>query len=259
MAEAEWLYTVEDGIGRYVFNRPAARNALTYPMYEELARVCAEMPSDGTVEALIVTGSGGSFAAGTDMALFRDLATAEQAWAYEDRMERVFEAIERCPVPTIAAIDGACTGGGGIIAACCDLRLATTRLKFGFPIARTLGNALSAANLARLASLIGAARTREILLTARLIEAEESVAIALVSELVTDAAALEARAAALARTLAEHAPLTMRATKEALRRLQKAAAQVDDRDLVALAWTSADFKEGMDAFLGKRPPVWRGA
>ena len=257
MTAAEWLYTVDDGIGRYVFNRPEARNALTYPMYEELARVCAEMPTDGAVKALIVTGSGGSFAAGTDMALFRDFTTAEQAWAYEDRMERVFDAIERCPVPTIAAIDGACTGGGAAIAACCDLRIATRRIRFGFPIARTLGNALSAANLRRLVALVGAARTREAILTAKLFDDEASLAAGFVHELVADAAALDARSCELATTLAGHAPLTMRATKEALRRLLHSE-PVDARDLVALCYTSADFKEGMDAFLAKRRPVWQG-
>mgnify|MGYP006290291379 FL=1 len=254
----QWRYTVEDGIGWFAFERPEARNALTYEMYDGVRDVCRDVPDDGSVRALVVTGSGGSFAAGTDMALFRGFATAEDAWAYEARMEAVFQAIERCPVPTIAAIDGACTGGGATIAAACDLRLATRRLKFGVPIARTLGNCLSTANLARLARVIGPVRTRDILLTARLIEAEEAAAIGLVRELVDDADALADRALDLARQLAGHAPLTLRATKEGLRRLEAAGA-VDDRDLVAQCYTSADFKEGIDAFLAKRKPAWRGA
>jgi enoyl-CoA hydratase/carnithine racemase len=161
-------------------------------------------------------------------------------------------------VPTIAAIDGACTGGGATIAAACDLRLATRRLKFGVPIARTLGNCLSAANLARLARVLGAARTRDILLTARLVEAEEALAIGLVRDVVDDADRLVERSRELARRLAGHAPLTLSATKEGLRRLEAAGA-VDDRDLVARCYTSADFKEGIEAFLAKRKPVWRGA
>jgi enoyl-CoA hydratase/carnithine racemase len=255
---AEWRYAVEDGIGWFSFERPEARNALTYGMYEGVRDVCRDVPTDGSLRALVVAGSGGSFAAGTDMALFRGFATAEDAWTYEARMEAVFEAIERCPVPTIAAIDGACTGGGATIAAACDLRLATRRLKFGVPIARTLGNCLSVANLARLARVIGPVRTREILLTARLIEAEEAAAIGLVREVVEDADALVERTLEVARELARHAPLTLRATKEGLRRLE-AAAGVDDRDLIAQCYTSADFKEGIDAFLAKRKPVWRGA
>ncbi|MFP4270794.1 MAG: enoyl-CoA hydratase/isomerase family protein [Alphaproteobacteria bacterium] len=256
---AQWRYGVEDGIGWFSFERPEARNALTYEMYEGLRDVCRDVPTDGSVRALVVTGSGGAFAAGTDMALFRSFATAEDAWTYEARMEAVFAAIERCPVPTIAAIDGACTGGGATIAAACDLRLATGRLKFGVPIARTLGNGLSTANLARLARVLGPVRTRDILLTARLIEADEALAIGLVREVVADADALVARTRDLARQLASHAPLTLRATKEGLRRLEAAAATVDDRDLIAQCYTSADFKEGIDAFLAKRKPVWRGA
>jgi enoyl-CoA hydratase/carnithine racemase len=255
---AEWRYAVEEGIGWFSFERPEARNALTYGMYEGVRDVCRDVPEDGSVRAVVITGSGGSFAAGTDMALFRGFATAEDCWAYEERMEAVFQAIERCPVPTIAAIDGACTGGGATIAAACDLRLATRRLKFGVPIARTLGNCLSTANLARLSRVVGPARTRDILLTARLIEAEEAVAIGLVREVLDDGEQLVDRALALARQLASHAPLTLRATKEGLRRLEAAGA-LDDRDLVAQCYTSADFKEGIEAFLAKRTPVWRGA
>ena len=257
MSDGEFRYVVEDGVGWFSFERPEARNALTYGMYEGVRDVCRDVPTDGSVRALVVTGSGGSFAAGTDMALFRSFATDEDAWAYEERMEAVFQAIERCPVPTIAAIDGACTGGGATIAAACDLRLATRRLKFGVPIARTLGNCLSTSNLARLVRVLGATRARDLLLTARLVEAEEAASIGLVRELVDDADALAERAAVLARQLAGYAPLTLRATKEGLRRLEAAAA-VDDRDLVALCYTSADFKEGIEAFLSKRKPVWRG-
>jgi len=250
--------TDRDGVRQVVFNRPQARNALTYAMYDGLAEACASVPDDGSVHALVVRGAGGrAFAAGTDMAQFREFRTAEDAWAYEERMEAILTAVERCPVPTVAAINGACTGGGAAIAAACDLRLATQSLKFGFPIARTLGNCLSASNLARLVDLVGAATTRELLLTARLIEADEARRIALVMEVVADEEALGERVATLTHALARHAPLTMRATKEALRRLRQAR-PVDDRDLIAMCYTSADFKEGMEAFLAKRKPVWRG-
>lgn len=252
----ELLYEVRDGVGRLTFNRPQARNALTFAMYEGLREICAAMPTDGSVKALILSGAGGrAFAAGTDMTQFRAFETAEDAWAYEDRMEAVLEAVERCPVPTVAAITGACTGGGAGIAAACDIRVATPSLKFGFPIARTLGNCLSAANLARLSALMGPARVKEMIFTARLVEAEEALRVGLVAEIVEDA---EARADEIAALLAGHAPLTLRATKEAMRRLA-AANRADDRDLVAMCYTSADFKEGMEAFLAKRPPQWRGA
>ena len=247
-----------DGVRYVTFNRPEARNALTMQMYQALADACASTSDNGAITALVVSGAGGkAFAAGTDMTHFRDFSTPEDAWNYETTMDDILGAVEHCEVPTIAAINGACTGGGGAIAAACDLRLATTTLKFGFPIARTLGNCLSVTNLARLADLIGAGRVREIMLTARLIGADEALAIGLVSEVVADQAALDKRVGELTRQLAGHAPLTMRASKEGLRRL-RAARSVDDRDLIELCYMSADFKEGMDAFLNKRPPQWKG-
>ena len=137
---------------------------------------------------------------------------AQDALDYEARIERVLEAVERCPLPTVAAINGACTGGGAAIAGACDIRIATANLKFGFPIARTLGNCLAAANLARLSSLMGAGRVREMIFTARLIGAEEAQGCGLVTEVLEDEDALMARAGALADTLAQMAPLTLRAT-----------------------------------------------
>ncbi|MGI9387375.1 MAG: enoyl-CoA hydratase/isomerase family protein [Methyloligellaceae bacterium] len=259
MSDPEFKYEVNDGIGTFTFNRPAQRNALTFPMYEGLAAVCAEVPADGSIKALIVTGAGGkAFAAGTDISLFRDFTTAQQALDYEEKMAGILGQIERCPIPTIAALTGACTGGGAAIATACDLRICDANLKFGFPIARTLGNCLSVWNLSRLADLIGVARLKEIILTNRLIGAEEAERIGLVSEVCETAEAAADRAVEIAQRVAEHAPLTMRATKEALRRLQDAAAQVDDADLITLCYTSADFREGMDAFLGKRKPQWMG-
>jgi enoyl-CoA hydratase/carnithine racemase len=170
----------------------------------------------------------------------------------------VLDRIERCPVPTIAAISGACTGGGAAIAACCDLRIADRRLKFGFPIARTLGNCLSVSSLARLSAILGQARVREIIFTARLVGAEEAQAVGLVSEVLKDADAVMARAGELAQLLASHAPLTLRVTKEGLRRLRQDGPGANDRDLIETAYMSADFKEGMEAFLAKRPPKWQG-
>ena len=167
-------------------------------------------------------------------------------------------ALERCRVPTIAAIAGACTGGGAGIAAVCDLRIAAANARFGFPIARTLGNCLAIANVARLCALIGPARVKEIIFTARLIEAEEARAIGLVSEVLPDAAALAGRADALARLVAGHAPLTLHATKEAVRRVQARTVPEEARDLVLMCYQSADFREGMEAFLTKRAPQWRG-
>ncbi len=253
----ELLSETRDGVLHLTFNRPESRNAMTFAMYDGLRAACAGVAPDGAIRAVVIAGAGGrAFAAGTDMTQFRAFATPEDAWAYEERIDAVLTAVERCPVPTIAAITGACTGGGASIAACCDIRVTDARLKFGFPIARTLGNCLSAVNLARLSTLLGPARVKDLIFTARLMGAEEAADCGLVAEIAADPLA---RAAELAQTVAGHAPLTLRATKEAMRRLAAAGPAVDDRDLIALCYMSADFREGMEAFLAKRAPQWRGA
>ena len=256
----ELLYEVQDGIGRITFNRPQARNALTFPMYERLAEICAEAHDDPSMRVLILTGMGEkAFAAGTDISQFRSFSTPEDGIQYEVTIDRILNAVERCRVPTIAAIAGAWTGGGAAIAACCDIRIASANARFGFPIARTLGNCLSMANYGRLAGLIGAAKVKEIIFTSRLIETEEALRIGLVSEVLADAAALAARATELALLIASHAPLTLQVTKEALRRLGEGTHEVGaDADLIVKCYTSQDFREGMDAFLTKRTPVWQG-
>jgi enoyl-CoA hydratase len=253
------LYEVRDGIGFATLNRPKARNALTFPMYERLAALCGEIAADNSVRALVITGAGDrAFAAGTDISQFRDFRTAEDALAYESRVDRVLVAIEECPKPTIAAIAGACTGGGAAIAAVCDMRLATADARIGFPIAKTLGNCLSMANYGRLAALIGPARVIDLIYTARLMGAEEARAIGLLSEVLPDHAALQERAEELARAIAGNAPLTLRATKEAMRRLRLAARAVEGDDLVAMCFTSEDFRQGVESFLARRPAVWSG-
>ena len=256
----ELLYDKRDQVGWVTFNRPQARNALTFAMYEGVAEVCARVAKTGEVRALVVTGAGDkAFAAGTDIAQFRDFKSGEDGIAYERKMDRILETIERCPVPTIAAVAGFCTGGGAAIAAVCDFRIGSATAQFGFPIARTLGNCLSMSNYARLAALVGPQRVKEMLLLAKLIDAPTALQIGLISELLPDVAALHARAEALAKTLAGHAPITMAVTKEALRRLQSKMGEENIDDLIRHTYGSADFREGMDAFLGKRPPKWSGA
>ena len=255
----ELIHEVRDGIARVTFNRPQARNALTFAMYERLAEICAAANRDRSIRVLIITGAGDrAFAAGTDISQFRAFKTPQDALDYEARIDRVVGSIEECRVPIIAAIAGACTGGGAGIAAACDLRIAAANARFGFPIARTLGNCLSMGNLSRLAALIGIARAKEIILTARLVEAAEAQTLGLVSEVLPDHASLMARAEELAKLLTGHAPLTMQATKEALRRLRPKLAAEEGRDLILMCYMSRDFREGMEAFLEKRPPQWKG-
>jgi enoyl-CoA hydratase len=253
------LYEVHDGIGRITFNRPQARNALTFPMYERLAQICQDAEKDASLKVLVLTGAGDkAFASGTDINQFRAFKTPEDALEYEARIDRVLGTLEQCRIPTIAAIAGACTGGGAGIAACCDMRIATATARFGFPIARTLGNCLSMSNISRLAALIGPAHAKDIIFTARLVDAPEAKALGLVSEVVEDVTALQKRADELAKLVAGHAPLTLRATKEALRRLQRRLTREEGQDLILMCYMSKDFREGMDAFLNKRQPQWAG-
>ncbi|SFN64092.1 Enoyl-CoA hydratase/carnithine racemase [Roseovarius lutimaris] len=251
-------HEIRDATLWITFNRPQARNALTFEMYEGLADLCRGVPTDGSLRAVVISGAGGrAFAAGTDMTQFRAFDKAQDALDYEAKIGAVLEAVERCPLPTVAALNGACTGGGAAIAAACDIRIASASLKFGFPIARTLGNCLAAANLARLSALMGAGRVREMIFTARLLGADEAQACGLVTEVLEDEAALMARAEELAQTLGRMAPLTLRATKEAMRRVG-IAATVEDADLIEMCYMSDDFRHGMEAFLAKEAPKWTG-
>jgi enoyl-CoA hydratase len=255
----ELLHEVRDGVAYVTFNRPQARNALTFAMYERLAEICRNANTDRSIKAILITGAGDkAFAAGTDISQFRTFDKEQDALDYEERIDRVMNAIERCRVPTIAAIHGACTGGGASIAACCDLRIASRSMKFGFPVARTLGNCLSLSSYARLVYLVGPVLVKDIVFQARLVEADEALAKGLVNELCDNQVELMNRAEEVTRIVASHAPLTLQATKEALLRLRPEVPHGAGNDLVLMCYMSQDFREGMDAFLTKRKPVWKG-
>lgn len=258
-ATGDLLFELRDGVGKITFNRPQARNAFTFAMYERLAQICGQANSERAIKVLLLQGAGDkAFASGTDINQFRAFKTPQDALDYEARIDRVQTALEQCRVPTIAAISGACTGGGAAIASCCDLRIGTRSTRMGFPIARTLGNCLSMASISRLTALIGPARVKDLIFTARLVGAEEAAAIGLLNEVVEDVAALNKRAGELAATVAGNAPLTLSATKQALARLMRRLTREEGEDLILMCYMSRDFREGMDAFLNKRPPQWTG-
>ncbi|NPV22901.1 enoyl-CoA hydratase/isomerase family protein [Bradyrhizobium aeschynomenes] len=253
------IYAVDDGIAKITFNRPQARNAMTFAMYDQMASICEAINADRSIKALILTGAGDkAFASGTDISQFRAFKTAQDALDYEARIDRVLGTLELCRVPVIAAIAGACTGGGAGIAACCDIRIGTESTRIGFPIARTLGNCLSMSNISRVVSLIGPARTKDLIFKARLVEAPEALALGLLSEIVPDVDTLQARALETARLIASHAPITLEVTKEAVRRIRRTLSRDEGEDLILRAYMSEDFREGMDAFLNKRTPNWKG-
>jgi len=255
------LITERRGPVRWIiFNRPQARNALTWGMYSRLAELCEEVNRDRAVRAVVLTGAGGkAFVAGTDISQFRAFKTEQDALDYEAGGNRMMSTLESVRVPVIAAIAGACTGAGAVIAAACDLRVASPSARYGFPIARTLGNCLSMANYARVVALLGYARTKDIIMRARLIDAPELLAAGVLTEVTPDEESLPIRAQALAEEVASYAPLTLWATKEALRRMRdRLIPENSDSDLIIACYLSRDFKEGVEAFLAKRQPDWKG-
>ena len=258
---ADELITELRGNVRWVtFNRPEARNALTWNMYTKLLEICERVNGEHGVRAMVLTGAGGkAFVAGTDIAQFRSFETAQHAIDYEARGNLVMRTLESVRVPTIAAIAGPCTGAGAAIAACCDMRIASPSARYGFPIARTLGNCLSMQNYARIAALIGFARLKDVIMRARLMDVTEMAGCGMLSEVTVDEESLPTRAQRLAEEVAGNAPLTLWATKEALRRVRdQLVPEGADSDLIIACYTSKDFHEGVEAFLAKRKPVWTG-
>jgi enoyl-CoA hydratase/carnithine racemase len=239
------------------FDRPQARNAMTFAMYEALFEHCEAVDEDSDLRAVVLRGAGGkAFVAGTDISEFKAFRSREDGLEYERTIDRIVGRLETVRRPTVALVDGFAVGGGLALAAACDLRICTPEAKFGLPIARTLGNCLSMANYARLAALVGEGRVKDIVFTARTVAAEEAVAIGLATEVVP-AEGIEAHVGALCERLAGHSPITMRTTKEALRRL-RAMTLPDGHDLVAEAYGSEDFAAAVEAFGDKRRHEWRG-
>jgi enoyl-CoA hydratase len=240
-------------------DRPEALNALTRSMYGDLVRLCMELRDDRSAKALVIIGAGDrAFSAGADITQFTGMKTSREVVDYDDAGNAAFVALESVPIPTIAAIRGVCAGGGSLLAASCDVRIATPSARLGVPIARTLGNCLSTRDLARLVRAFGEARSRDLLLTARFMPAAELLVAGFLSEIVPDEAGLEARATELATHMAALSPLTVRATKESFLRLRREVSAEEDAELLATCFLSQDFTAAVAAFLGGRTPEWTG-
>ena len=251
-------YRRDGAIARVAFSRPHAHNAMTWTMYERLAQVCAEIRAEDGIRAVVFTAAGGKvFIAGTDIGQFTAFSGADDGVAYEEKVARFIAAVDDLPMPTLAVIEGWCVGGGLAIATACDLRIATPASKFGFPIARTLGNCLTPAVYGRLLAEFGVGRVKRMLMLADLLSADEALTAGYLTEIVPPEE-IGARAEAMLERLAGHAPVTMRTGKEAIARILSAV-QVEGEDLVRAAYGSADFKHGVRAFLEKRKPEWTGS
>lgn len=249
--------TVDKGIASVTFDRPEARNAMTWAMYERLRVICEQLRSDASVRVVRFQGAGGeAFVAGTDIAQFQDFAGGEDGVRYERQIDATVGLVASLPMPTVAVVQGWCIGGGLAIASACDFRLATPGSRFGVPIARTLGNCLSIANVAGLVAAFGRPRVQRLLLLADLVGAEEAAACGYVLEVVPGEG-IEAAAQKLCAKLAALAPVTQQVSKEALNRLLRNNLP-EAEDLIRRTYGSADFREGVTAFMAKRPPVWQG-
>ncbi len=254
------IYETQSPLATLTFNRPEARNAMTWEMYQALVDACERAERDPDVRALILRGAGGkAFIAGTDIAQFQSFQRPDDGLQYEARLDHVLDTLERLGKPTIAEIQGVAAGGGCAIALTCDLTVATPDSTFGIPIARTLGNCLSAATCSRLVALMGPRSVKELLFTGRFVSAAEAQAMGLVNRIVP-AERIEQSVRELAIEIASNAPLTLRATKEMIRRLMEKGrlAAEQERDLIELCYSSADFREGVRSFLAKRQPKWTG-
>ena len=240
------------------FDRPAQRNAMMPDMYEALHEACATADTDPDIKVLVLRGAGSrAFISGTDINTFSEVRDGAAGIAYERGIERVVNRLEEVTIPTVAAVEGYCVGGGLVIAAVCDLRVATKSSRFGVPIARTLGNCLSMNSMSVLVERLGTARALDMLLRARMLDAAEAHAAGFVAEL-CEAGALDATLKAVVETLLVHAPLTMWAAKVAAARLRRANLPPGD-DFVSRVFGSDDFGNAVAAFrAGAKHVHWSG-
>ena len=248
----------EDAVATLTIDRPEARNALTAAMKQELIARCAELANDRDVRAVAIRGAGGkSFASGADITEMATIDSVDGWLEQAQLVEDLYQAIESIRAPTVAVIEGYALGSGLIMALACDLRICTPSARLGAPAAATLGNCLALGEYARIVRILGPTRARQMLLLAMILDAEQALDWGMVTEVV-DSERLEARVGEVLAKLAGHAPLSMWATKEALRRLTPPDG-VDFDDVLSTVLGSRDFVEGRQAFADRRPPIWQRA
>ncbi|UDY23082.1 enoyl-CoA hydratase-related protein [Nocardioides sp. Kera G14] len=248
----ELLIERADGVVTVTFNAPARMNAFSFAMYQGLHDLCDSLAADESVKVLVLRGAGGrAFAAGNQISDF----LSRDAVEYEGWLQALFAKIQRLPQVSIAVIDGVCVGGGLAVATHCDLRLATPSSRFGYPIGRTLGNALSSGVLYRCAAIFGEALTREMLLAARLVGADRAYAVGALAYV---GPAVEEEVASIIASVQVMSGVTIGHTKTQLARLvdQFEGAPEDEDAALREIYTGPDFNEGVRAFLAKEKPAF---
>jgi enoyl-CoA hydratase/carnithine racemase len=248
---------VENTVAHVTFDHVTARNAMTVGMYERLRSICLEIAATPTIRVAVLRGAGGkSFVSGSDIAQFSAFQNGDDGIAYETSIDAYFAPLINLPIPTIALVEGLAVGGGLAIASCCDFRIATHDARFGVPIARTLGNCLSAGNVAWLIHHLGVGLVKRMLLLAELVPAADLLANGFLLKTVAPEE-MDAAGQALASKLASLAPVTQKVSKGTIHRVLRSQLPNCD-DLVRECYGSNDFKTGVNAFLAGIPPVWQG-
>lgn len=243
-------------LAEIVLNKPEKRNALSVDMWAAIPRLVEQAIADPETKVLIIHGGdAGAFAAGADISEFEETyATKDSAKAAGDTIAAALDAIEACPKPTIAAIDGACVGGGVSLAMACDLRVASAKSKFGVTPGK-LGLVYPAGDTRRLLQAIGPGATKDVLFTGRIFMAAEAKEMKLVDRLADDGTGLQA-AHEFACNIAAISQWSTRATKQMINGLQAGwdDAEPDAAELFLQGFSNEDFQDGYKAFLEKRAP-----
>lgn len=250
-------YETRDVVARLTFDRANARNAMSWAMYDQLSDAIDRLEADTSVRVAEVRGAHGHFVAGTDISQFESFTSGDDGIAYERRLESIVSRLESVRVPTVAVVEGNAAGAGLLFATACDFRVCTPDARFSAPIARTVGNTLSTRSIARLVAHLGPSRTKALIMSAGVLDAETAKAIGYASAVV-EPPRLDQHVNELLSKLSELAPLTLSATKRLVQRVFDGVAPDEADEVIREVYGSRDFHEGVDAFREKRPPKWEG-
>lgn len=250
------LLEIRDDIAHITFDHVNARNAMTWSMYDELSHICKQLKGIPGIRAAVLRGAGGkAFVSGTAIDQFTEFKDGQAGVDYEKHVDAHIKALEELPFPTIAILEGLAMGGGLLFATACDFRIAVTGTKLGCPIARTVSNCLSSDNLARLITEFGTQKVKRMLMLAETPRAEEFSDTDFFYE-ICSAEKLDQVCEQLINTIRALSPTTLKVTKLAMRSAHQSLLPNAD-DLIRECYGSENFREGVAAFLAKRPAQWR--